>query len=607
MASAGRNRNKALYGRIYRNWRGIMNKIGKTESVKRFIAVLLAAAMVFTLSACKSGGEESGTPTAAVTKEPLNEKPTEVPTAAPTQEPAVTSEPTPEVTPEATPEVTPEVTPLVGQTGDPPVVIPIMTETYYDSNWDFDKNERNGWYSFDYPQIPKEYALEYPEIAEMFDSFYSNRTETAADWMQRITEAAAEDWEEECYRYEDMTVTRSDTELICLSYYTDYYLGGAHGTCYSSSICIDPLTLKDVTLKDIVKDRDAFIDYVYDHVTADADPSDFSDFDNIRKYIGESFDEGFLNFEVGYNYLLVVFNPYELKNLAYDQIFVDIPFKGNENLINDRYRIHPENYMVHMGNTHSMISDFGDDGIINSVKIYGDIANEYEEIDALVFYLNGLPVPKNFGLEYNAYEFDSAYIHSDGKDYIYVTYWHDSDDDSTNIYRIDLAGNGYDEDTLDNPYGEVVQVSDSGLDFSEKATYDPKYMAMSLRTDVLGTDFCTMHYAMGEDGNIYAADDYYLFNGYDVEGGEITLREDLTFVKLDTADNPGEETVLPAGTELKKYRTDLQSYVDFFLDGGTVRLPIMRKYDDQDEDFWMYVTTDGKYLYQLFDGLSFAD
>ncbi|MCR5331275.1 MAG: hypothetical protein K6E62_08820 [Lachnospiraceae bacterium] len=588
------------------------------KTVTRFIAVLLAVVMVFTFSGCRKDEGGNKTPTAAVTKEPLNEKPSEAPVETPTQTPAATSEPTPEATPEVTPEVTPEATPEptpevtpevtpVVQIDDVPGVIPINTGIYYDSYWDEDKNERNGWYSCDYPKLATGYDLIYPELADMFDAFYLNRVETAEEWMQRIIEATGDDWDQECYRNENLTVTRSDTELICLSYYTDYYMGGAHGTCYSSSICIDPVTLEDVTLNDIIKDRDVFIDYVYDHVTLDADPSDFSDFDNIRKYIEESFDLGFLNFEVGYNYLAVIFNPYELKNLAYDQIFVDIPFKGNENLINDRYLRHPENYMVRMDKTRSVTTDLGDDGVINSVRIYGDIVNEYEDIGALVFYLNEQPVPKNFELEFDAYDLDCAYIHCDDRDYIYVTYWHDSDDDLTYIYRIDVPENGFDEEAFDNPYGDIIQVSDSGMEFDQKATYDPKYMTMSLRTDVMGTDFCTMHYAMGEDGDIHEVDDYYLFYGYFSEGGEITLKDDLTFVKLDAEGNPGEETVLPGGSKLKRFRTDLETYVDFIMGEETVRLPMMRKSDDDDENFWMYVTLDGEYLFRLFDGLSFAD
>ncbi|MCR5684062.1 MAG: DUF4163 domain-containing protein [Lachnospiraceae bacterium] len=491
-----------------------------------------------------------------------------------------------------------------GVSGIKPAVIPIAVWNYYDSDWDYEKNERNGYYSFDYPVIVDGYGDLYPQLNDKFNTFYENRLAGADEKMEEIRQAQADAWDgQEPFRSESMNVVRSDTNLVCVAYSYYYYLGGAHGNYGTMCLCFDPLTGKDVLLKNIVKDKEAFIDLVYDRIVA---LNDAYETGSLRSLLNENFDEDFMSYEVGYNYLTVYLNPYEYGSVSW-QDRIDIPFKGNEKLFDDKYLQAPENYMVRMDGTYRVISDMGDDGIVNRVDIYPDYINEYEDIGGLTFYLNENPISKTFDLEYDAYDMYCAYIHAGGKDYIYLTYWHDSDDDSTIIYRIDLAKNGYDPEKEDNSYGDIVQVADSGLDFNERATYDPMYMHMSLRTDVMGTDFCTMHYYMGDDGEIHPADDFYLFWGYDSVGGEITLKEDLPMIRLDAYGKEAGEFTATAGTQLLKWRTDLSSYVDFHMGDEMVRLRIKRVYDDEYEWWWEYTTLDGTSLYQLFDGLSFAD
>ncbi|MCR5767903.1 MAG: hypothetical protein K6G45_05370 [Lachnospiraceae bacterium] len=565
------------------------------------VMVILIAVLVFT--GCSGGSKDNNTTTGTPA-------PTEA--AANTQAPTATAEPTKAVTtpePTAEPTTEPAVTPEPTQAvSAQPEHLLIYIGNEFDSEWNDEQNMSNGWYEYDYPIIDPDQAVDYPRLSEAFDKYKGYKESITQDILDDISSAAISDEHYgEYFRNEYMSVLRADSNLVSIQYNYSIFTGGIHGQWGTFGICWDPVTGQPIELKDIIKDKDAFVKTAYDELMTKYTPDDFFEND-MKSYISHCLENDVLSFEIGYDYLSVIFNPDEV---YYSQIYVDIPFKGNETLFNEKYLAVPSDYMVNFNKTLEFRADFNHDGTVDKVDIYRDLVDEYENFSGFTYYLNDQPIPKNFDFEYTCYEMEPVYIHANGKDYIYITTWFDSDDTETYAYRIDMNENGYDENAEDNPYGTIVEIDHGTLwDFASNGSYDPMNMAMKCRRDMIGTNFIKADYRVGSDGlPELISDAYYFTYGYELT----TLQElEMKEVSWDDYEVTGDVTVA-VGEKLTMYRTDGRTYVDFMRNVNgldtVVRLEMTEKRIDFDDgDYYITYGIKGfENAYEVFDGIGYAD
>ena len=578
----------------------------KKTFMKRIMFSFITAVMLFVLAGCTNSGKKGEDPTPAVTQAPTA---TSVPAAtrAPESTPTQAPTPVPEIKPTEVPLTTPTPAPTAVPVSDNPIAIPIGKNTYYETGKAEGSDEDRGFYSFDYPILAEGYEELYPELSTCFDSYLESRLSTVEDKLSGITDAYVDSEEDdEFFIDEEMTVTRSDTNLVSLSFTTRTMLGAGLSSIIHTGVCIDPATGSDITLQDIVKDKEGFIDYIANYIYAevywadgDFNAGEIPDVASIRQDVAAFYDEGDLSFEVGYTYVTVIINRFDIVGSVWS-FFVDIPLCGNDTLFSDRVLYVPASYSLLLDANTSLVADINSDGVMDYIRIYANDYNEWGDIESISYTIDGLPAAEALELSDAAYAMYTSYMHTDGKDFLYITFWYDSDDDYTNVYRIDLRQAGDAEDP-EYPYGRIVLTGERiGLPFTQHVCYDPQSMLLTNRPDIIGTDFVTAHYALNADGDIVRTDDYCVFTYF----MPITSKTDLVMRKIGPSDAPeGDDIVIPAGTTLYKYRSDLQSYVDFFTDeehSDIVRLPM---YHGE----WICYSLDDEPLYQLFDGISFAD
>ena len=371
------------------------------KKFKKFAAIILIMAMTAALSSCsgkKAGSDVTSAPTADVNAAPTEAlataapEPTDVPDADATQAPDATGAPVVTDAPEAA--------------GDPiferraelddeepydeknPQNIEITLGSDYDSDWNPDVSAVYGWYSYDYPVLTDYYADRYPLLAAAFDDYHQSNEAFTDEVLEDLRQAADLD---EIYgdynREQHLKVIRADSNLVCLQYNYYGYSGGAHGYYGTMGLCWDPMTGSKLGLKDLVKDKDAFIQKVYDTVISTLEPDDIFE-DDLLGYIRNSYEDDLLSFEVGYNYFSVIFNPYEISSYAMGKINADIPFKGNEGLFVEKYLYAPDNYMFWMNEDTIFRSDLNDDGTVDEICIFRNYVDEYEDFNAVGFYFN---------------------------------------------------------------------------------------------------------------------------------------------------------------------------------------------------------------------------
>lgn len=590
--------------------------------------VLTILAMLLSFTACTGSGKtddgKKPSPTSAVTAEPTAATVTGAasePTQAPTEEPKPTAateptaapEPTstPEPTPTPEPEITAEPTP---EAIVPPRIIEMCIDSWFESDWNEEQNKSNGWYEYDFPRLSEDNEEYYPQLAGAFKEYKDYKDSIKDSILNDIAQAAKEDEQYGLYnRDESMCILRADSNLVSLRYDYSIYTGGVRGDYGTYGMCWDPSTGERIELDSIIKDKDAFIDIFFEKLESEIHNEDLELYDpeEMRNYINTAFEAETLSFEVGYNYASVILNPYETPINPGGQYIIDVPFKGNETLFNDKYLAIPKDYTVGFDTYDQLKTDIGNDGNVDTIKFYCDYVNEWDEFDNVTFYMNNLPIPKSYYFDETCYGIAPVYIHTEDGDYIYIMVTFASEDNMTFAYRIDMNENGYDENAEDNPWGTITQIADGNLwDFDSKASFDPMCMTMDCRRDMIGTNYIEATFIVGEDGLPVQTSETYSF----ISQYPLITKKDLTLKEISwVTDEITGDIVIPAGNTILMSYTDAMSYVDCIWEANDtthlvrIELEEERMYFD-DGDYYSYFTIAGEEdPGELFDGIIYAD
>ena len=308
-------------------------------------------------------------------------------------------------------------------------------------------------------------------------------------------------------------------------------------------------------------------------------------FTDLQKNIGDlclTPDGSGLSWTFGYYDLTFYFSPSTIAPDASGLLTVTVPFLQKPELFNPVYTAVPENYVVALtqGETKYIYPEDGSTAVeIKAENAYvSDVTYGKRTITlgAEVF---------NFDEKISDYPFAPYFVHlSDGRNYLYLSFWEDDDYQSVEVYQIDGGRVSY-VGNLDN-----AGVGDEGF-------IDPESFYLSSCLDILSTYSGERRYHIGSDGlPVPNEDEYRLF-----DDRQLTSKADVVCDILNDQYQVSEKDVrLPSGTVFTISRTDGKTIADAVLSDGRICRIYVEKGDG-----WAQ-TVNGQDIKELFDGLIFA-
>lgn len=583
--------------------------------MKRIITVLLIC-LCLVLSACAkkpdAGAADvpAGQPTAAPVDTAPTAAPTEaVPTAAPTEEPAPTAVPTSE--PAAEPTQEPEEDPVQvpeGETGDAAEPEPLTILTHAGGYTAYtDDIERKGYVEYDLVTLPKSWAGLYPELAASLKDYSESRKTLMQGTLDRLCEtydellAAGDEYGlHELMSSEHIVIKRADTNLVSFDNAFSEYNGGVHGYYGIEGYTFDSRTGKLLGIKDIVKDTDAFAGLAAQQLTDESGEEIMLDLVpdyDLTAYIKALAEEEALNFTVSPYGVTISFNPYGIGAYASGIISTTVYFDAHEELFNDKYIPAADRYAKSAGENLCIEDDFDMDGDTEGLWVYGTETDDYGDYEGIAVQFDGSDMI--YRIDAYGWGLDAYLMHTGHGNYLYVESTGDSDVTVTHVFEIVNAGKinylgAVELSTDETP----VYYSDDEYDYDyyRAVAFDPESFEMSYRHDMIGTNFLSAYFAVGEDGMPQLLDEYYSFS-YPYE---LTSRVELELEGISTETfMHGDTVVVPAGSMYRMIYTDGINTVILELEDG--RGVVMEL--DVENHFGCYKDVP---LDDIFDGILYA-
>lgn len=452
----------------------------------------------------------------------------------------------------------------------------------------------------------------YEKLADTVDSWNQNSYVTFKGSMDEAEGYAKEAygtdlWTEGMYYADETTatVTRTDSAILSVFLMEYSYEGGAHPSTMYSSANFDSETGNILSLSDVVKDMDAFVETVTTQLT-----KDYPDIegDLINGALPDAVKDALTNpdyvpcFTLSSTGISVAFSAYTLTTYAYGPEFVDLSFSDYPDLFNEKYTKADDTYFAPIEEGPTVTIPTG-----QRLSWYLETAMTSEGIDDPANYKLHITVDGHeteFPAELS-YSVKAYGLFKNNKYYLYCDAFSDNDFHFLTIYEI--SGNGATCLTGDNPLS---------LGFYDVTPVDPENFILQNRSSVLGSEQVGRYYSVGSDGLPKANGDVWTFiitdeNG-DLANRTLTAKQDVDLVKVKDAsdfDSEGEKESVKAGTTFTLLTTNAN-------DSGIVKADAILKAADgtyyrvtvtagPEESGYVHLI-DGQEDYEVFDGLILA-
>ena len=452
----------------------------------------------------------------------------------------------------------------------------------------------------------------YPALGKKLDELMSSRRDqTKSDVSEMVTDmrdlmenSSEEDrgyMAEMSYYYDHGYYVRRVDELVTsvLSYQSSFN-GGVHGYTGYGCINLDSDTGEEISLPDVIADRNALESELKERLLATYDQEMFFDLDDsIKSICDETYGQGE---GVGYSFTWVfdpdgitfVFSPYDIAAYAAGAQTVTIPYGSG--LINDKYLLRGGNgYVIGLPEYIDKWVDLSGNGDMSRLSVY---RYDYDyESDYVISEMIAIDDVQYEVKDMWAYELTPYLVMTgDGRTYIYLDTV--SDNGYRTLYMVEAEKDGSEVTVSSIGEGNYIpsySISDSDF-YPCYVPADPTHLHYDTRFDILSTYEAGKIYSISDGGIPNSEDDLYVVHN------NITLTsvEDLTCDVVDEAGNVVESGVtILAGSKYIFYRTDGDSFVDAMIDDGRiVRLNVTR------EDYRDIVN--GSYAEDVFDMLYYA-
>ncbi|MBQ7076676.1 MAG: DUF3298 domain-containing protein [Lachnospiraceae bacterium] len=436
------------------------------------------------------------------------------------------------------------------------------------------------------------------EIGGLVEETYNDCKEFAKDDMAQG--ATLEYGEYFIERY--MNVCRADEHVLSAHSTFSSYTGGAHGYGADYPVNFDVETGKRLEFKDVVKDLDAMYKLVEEKVREQyADSLDmffnFESEDPFADFKSGEYEQAFL---IDYDGINVIYNPYDIAAYAAGQQVIKIPFKGNENLFEEKYFTDvPESYVIEISENGDFTIDLDGDGTEETVSLWSEYDMDSYQLNAICFYINN-----------NEYKFENdtteEYLDSfEGRVFIFKT-----KEGKVFCYYLGRGCNDYEtiavfeikKDGISAPkffygglkYPDVIEDGSDNIVWAEGCITDMEHMEFDTRTDIFGTTSVYKTYHLGADGMPETNDEYWAF----VSKVSYKVLKSIKVEIIDEAGNKTGERELAAGEEVTPYRTDNESILDMKdKDGNILRVKVTNE--------WPY-EIDGVEMQEIFENIIYA-
>lgn len=401
-------------------------------------------------------------------------------------------------------------------------------------------------------------------------------------------DAAYRDAENTAYQYsiyESLETARVDRRVISIIEMSSDYTGGAHGNYGYYGYTFDAASGQLLELADILEDAGRFQDAASDDIIQKLKETQgdglFPEYaDTVRDIWTRN--EG-PNWYLDAAGITFIFNPYEVGPYAMGDVRVTLPYEEFSSYMKDEYEIAidsgsariPEDAKIRLSLNGAEEQEAG-------LRLCQNEAEGYYEGPVYVE-LNGSAV------ETGAYGWiTGAYLlkKEDGRTFVLLNTDEASDDFLLFIYEI-TDGTIQERDCMQNVCFRNGVVNTESL-------------TLQVSLNVLGTYSAMMDYVIGEDGKLSQQDAFFR-----IETSDESAWKTLTTVRELPVMVDGEETVLPAGSQIRITATDNAGTAVFYNENTKESGEIHYVRGDGGEDTWT-IFIDGVPDYEYFEMVPYA-
>lgn len=547
---------------------------------KRVLSVLLAGAMIFSMTACGPAAQ-TPEPVSEAIQDPVEEEPVEEVEA---QETEVETE-----------EEAEAAEPATHHDGTPEICV--WKKSWYETADDGTLLVKG---SIGVPILTTDSADHFPELANALvqdaedqrDAFSKSIVDYIAQAKSDYADSPDRFGDDGMYYSSEATVLMQRADNAVVSYFSSGsdFSGGAHGMYGLTGYSYDTQTGEKLMLTDVLTDTSGLNDILNDLLTVAYPDVQFDDLDEALASYDVAVDDVTpdADNDSGYHYpydwalsangIEFYFGPYALASYAEGAQQVTLSYSEYADIVNPDYV--PDgsaSYMVSFENSLGGYDIDGDESA-DEIDICFGYTDDYSTIEN-IYLMAGDNSSDSFDYFANPGDADvTGYyvVTSDGKKLVYLVA--NTESDYQTLYGFDLTS-GSPVKLDEQEYKRSVFDYDADGGYCEMLLVDPDRMPLCSEFDLLASFTGLRYYHVGSDG-MPASDDTYYYVVLDASQGELVAKTDLECQIVssdDSATLSGESGVIKKGETFRIYRTDGESALDVWMpDGNLGRLTITK-------------------------------
>ncbi len=371
---------------------------------------------------------------------------------------------------------------------------------------------------------------------------------------------------------EEVEATRCDNSVVSFKGFYYDYMGGVHGNYGYAGVNFDTATGKELELSDILVNPERFyekaVPYIESELWAEYSEGLFPDY---KDWVAGTFTERSVNWYMDASGIVIIYNTYEVGPYVMGSALITLPYSHFGEFIKGDYKIYEGELVAEI----SAENNFDD--IVEAPKpIYFKIVEDENYME----HISIVSGNKNIEVATVSY-LDSAYLikKADGRSFLVMVCDYMSTDMVTLVYDV--------------TYGDVakcMELSDAEITGNYISANE---IEMGIYLDVMGSYIGTMRYVFGENGELTAKDKVFA----------IQPGEPLMITKPLPAMVEGKGVIIDAGKQIVVIGTNNVDEVYFKMVDSEATGTIF--YDRDSVDTWK-IMIDGVWEEEYFEMLPYA-
>ena len=423
---------------------------------------------------------------------------------------------------------------------------------------------------------------QYTELNAALSAYNEEKRAAAAEeqaFLLETARAAAEETED-FYGYQsssEVKILRADERVFSFAKSVYSFTGGAHGNSGVIGVSFDSKTGEELRLSNVISDKEALSAYITARLEEEYGSMDML-FEDWKEYVGSAAD---FNFALGPSGMEVYFDPYEIGPYALGEVTIEVPYTEESIGFNEAFLPAKEQSMWELEAYDELMLDVDGDNEAEAIGLSFQAQEDQSQSTYTFYVMDGEETSSVNGI--CGYGMDKAYIlkKPEGGYVFYGDCKSDNDWHYLTMVDIDtlMAGDGADPTEYYEAFYDNVPVSAESF-------------YLETRGSLISTVPERRRHCVAGNGLPEALQDDFI-----IDGLILTAKKDI---KCISESGKGEESTIPAGTELRAVSTDESSYIiaELTASGEAVRIEV-------NGESWPH-TIDGTDIEDCFEGLVFA-